>query len=77
MKTQANAYAKGTRKNLKSGIKTFLIFCIKFGRPICPTDRSTLISFAQLMSLTVGYGHIKSLFWSIKLLHKALDATYP
>ena len=77
MKTQANAYAKGTRKNLKSGIKTFLIFCVKFGRPICPTDRSTLISFAQLMSLTVGYGHIKSLFWAIKLLHRALDATFP
>jgi hypothetical protein len=31
---QVNTYAKGSRKNLRSGIKTFLIFCIKFGRPI-------------------------------------------
>ena len=77
MKTQANSYAKGTRKNLKSAMKTFIIFCVKFGRPICPTDRSTLISFAQLMSLTVGYGQIKSLFWAIKLMHKALDAEFP
>jgi hypothetical protein len=77
LRTQANSFAKGTRKNLKSSIKTFLIFCVKFGRPICPTDRSTLISFAQLMSLTVGYAHIKSLFWAIKLMHKALDATFP
>ena len=77
MKTQANTYAKGTRKNLKSSIKTFVLFCVKFGRPLCPTDRSTLMSFAQLMSLTVGYGHIKSLFWGIKLMHKALDAVFP
>ena len=77
MKTQANTYAKGTRKNLRSAIKTFVLFCTKFGRPICPTDRSTLMSFAQLMSLTVGYGHIKNLFWGIKLLHNALDAKFP
>ena len=77
MKTQANTYAKGTRKNLRSAIKTFVLFCVKFGRRICPTDRSTLMSFAQLMSLTVGYGHIKNLFWGIKLMHKALDAVFP
>jgi integrase len=70
MKTQANTFAKGTRKNLRSSLKTFIIFCVKFGRPICPTDRSTLMSFAQLMSMTVGYGHIK-------MMHKALDATFP
>ena len=77
MRTQANTYAKGTRKNLRSAIKTFVLFCIKFGQPICPTDRNTLMSFAQLMSLTVGYGHIKSLFWGVKLMHNALDAKFP
>ena len=77
MKTQANTYAKGTRKNLRSAIRTFILFCVKFGRPICPTDRSTLMSFAQLMSLTVGYGHIKTLFWGVKLMHKALDEQFP
>ena len=49
---------------------------MKFGRPICPTDRTTLMSFAQLKSLTVGYDHIKNLFTSIKLMHKALDQVF-
>ena len=66
-KAQSNTYAKGTRKNLRSAMKTFVLFCVKFGRPVCPTDRQTLMSFAQLMSLTVGYSHIKNLFSAIKL----------
>ena len=74
---QINTYAKGSRKNLRSGIKTFLIFCIKFGRPICPTDRDTLMSFAQLMSYTVGYDHIKNLFAAVKFMHRALDQPFP
>ena len=77
LKTQANTFAKGTRKNLHSYIKTFILFCIKFGRPICQTHRNTLMSFAQMMSLTVGYSHIKNLFWGIKLMHRALDAVFP
>ena len=74
---QINSFAKGTRKNLRSGIKTFLIFCIKFGRPVCPTDRDTLMSFAQLMSYTVGYNHIKNLFAAVKFLHQALGHKFP
>ena len=74
---QSNTFAKGTRKNLRSAIKTFIFFCVKFGRPICPTDRNTLMSFAQLMSLTVGYAHIKNLFSAIKLMHRALDQPFP
>ena len=35
------------------------------------------MSFAQLMSLTVGYDHIKNLFSAIKLLHRALDKKFP
>lgn len=35
------------------------------------------MSFAQLMSLTVGYGHIKNLFSAIKMMHNALDQTFP
>ena len=77
MKAQANTYAKGTRKNFRSSIRTFILFCVKFGRPICPTDRQTLMSFAQLMSLTVGYGHIKNIFSGIKMMHRALDHHFP
>ena len=74
---QANTYAKGTRRNLRSALKTFALFCVKFGRPVCPTDRETLMSFAQLMSLSAGYGHIKNLFYAIKIMHKALDEPFP
>ena len=35
------------------------------------------MSFAQLMSMTVGYDHIKNLFTSIKLMHRALDKDFP
>lgn len=35
------------------------------------------MSFAQLMSITVGYAHIKNLFSSIKLMHRALDQPFP
>ena len=35
------------------------------------------MSFAQLMSFTVGYAHIKSLFWGVKLMHNALDQPFP
>ena len=35
------------------------------------------MSFAQLMSLTVGYDHIKNIFSAIKLMHKALDQVFP
>ena len=35
------------------------------------------MSFAQLMSMTVGYAHIKNLFSFIKQMHKALDEDFP
>ena len=34
-----------------------------------PADSDTLVTFAELMSLTAGYEHIKHIFGSIKLLH--------
>ena len=35
------------------------------------------MSFAQLMSLTVGYAHIKNIFSFIKQMHRALDKYFP
>jgi hypothetical protein len=35
------------------------------------------MSFAQLMSISVGYAHIKNIFSAIKLMHKALDQEFP
>ena len=62
-------YAPGTAKNIKSHIRTFLLFCAKFNRIAVPADVDTLVAFSELMSVTVGYAHIKHIFASIKLLH--------
>ena len=67
--TQQYLYAPGTAKNIKSHIRTFLIFCAYFNRPAVPADTDTLVAFAEFMSVTVGYQHIKHIFSSIKLLH--------
>ena len=67
--TQQYLYAPGTAKNIKSHIRTFLIFCAYFNRAAVPADTDTLVAFAEFMSVTVGYQHIKHIFSSIKLLH--------
>ena len=67
--TQRFLYAKNTAKNIKSHWRTFLIFCTYFRRVAVPADPDTLVCFAEFMSFTVGYQHIKHLFSSIRLLH--------
>jgi len=73
----ANMYAEGTKRNHRSNIKQFLLFCVKFDKPVCPTDRDTLMAFARLESVTIGYDSIKNIFSSIKFLHKAMNQQYP
>ena len=70
-------YAEGTKRNHRSNIKQFIIFCTKFGRPVCPTDSETLMAFARLESETIGYNSIKNIFASIKFLHKATNVEFP
>ena len=54
-----------------------MYFCIKFERPVCPTNRETLMAFARLASLTISYGTLKNIFSSIKFLHRANNEEYP
>ena len=75
--TQASLFAEGTKRNHKSNITQFVFFCRKFDRPVCPTNRDTLMAFARLASLTVSYGTLKNIFSSIKFLHRATNQTYP
>ena len=75
--SQSRMYAEGTKRNHRSNIKQFLIFCVKFGKPVCPTNRETLMAFARLESATIGYSSIKNIFSSIKFLHNAMNAVYP
>ena len=75
--SQSKMYAEGTKRNHRSNLKQFIIFCVKFGKPVCPTDRETLMAFARLESATIGYLSIKNIFSSIKFLHKAMNVVYP
>ena len=56
-------YAEGTKRNHRSNIKQFLLFCVKFDKPVCPTDRDTLMAFARLESVTIGYNSINTHFF--------------
>ena len=72
--TQRYLYARDTAKNIKSHIRTYLIYCTYFHRTAVPADADTLVGFAELMSYTVGYQHIKHLFSSVRLLHNIYNA---
>ena len=74
---QASLFAEGTKRNHKSNINQFLYFCLKFNRPVCPTDRDTLMAFARLESLTISYGTLKNIFSSIRFLHLAHNKKFP
>ena len=74
---QASLFAEGTKRNHKSNITQFLYFCLKFNRPVCPTDRDTLMAFARLESLTISFGTLKNIFSSIRFLHQAKNQTFP
>ena len=74
---QASLFAEGTKRNHKSNITQFMFFCIKFDRPVCPTNRDTIMAFARLACMTVSYGTLKNIFSSIKFLHRANNQTYP
>ena len=74
--TQAYLFADGTRKNIRSHIRQFILFCVKFQRCIIPADRETLVAFFELFSLTASYEHLKNVYSSIKFLHKALNFSF-
>ena len=41
-----------------------------------PTERDTLVAFFELFSVSASYSHMKNVYLSIKLLHKALNQTF-
>ena len=74
--TQAHLFAPGTRKNIKSHIRQFVLFCCHFKRQVVPASRETLVAFFELFSTTATYDHLKNVQSSIKFLHKALNVQY-
>ena len=64
-------------KNNISNIRTFLFFCSYFGQQALPVSSETLCYFAELLSLTASFGHIKNVLSSVKYLHAAYNLLYP
>ena len=77
IETQSYRYAKGSRKNIISGIRSWIYFCKFFGFQHLPAAADHVISFLELCSNTSGYAHIKHLLHSIKYLHHAKNVPFP
>ena len=74
--TQAFLFAPGTKKNVRSHIKQFVLFCLYFKRRIIPAEKETLVAFFELYSVTASYDHLKNVYSSLKLLHKCLNMPF-
>ena len=77
IETQSYRYAKGSRKNILSGIRSWIYFCKFFGFQQLPASAEHIVSFLELCSHTSGYSHIKHLLHSIRYYHQAKDVTFP
>ena len=75
--SQSMMFAEGTKRNHRSNLKQFMLFCVKFQKPFCPTNRDTLLAFARLESANVSYDTLKNIFSSIKFIHSAMDQLFP
>ena len=75
-RTQAFLFAPGTRKNIKSHLRQFILFCCHFNKVVVPAERDTLVAFFELFSLTASYDHLKNVYSSIKFLHRALNQPF-
>ena len=69
-------FAPGTRKNIKSHIRQYVLFCCHFNRQVVPASRETLVAFFELFSCTASYEHLKNVYSSVKFLHKALNLPF-
>ena len=74
--TQSYMYAPDSAKNIKSHLRTYVIFCVYFKRCIMPADADTLVAFSEILSLTCGYPHIKHIMSSVKLLHRSYNVDF-
>ena len=75
--TQGFRFAALTVRNNISNIRTFFYFCTYFSLAALPASPETLCYFAELMALTVSFGHIKNILSSVKYLHAAYNLEYP
>ena len=74
--TQAYLFASGTKSNIRSHIRQFVLFCCKFKKTVVPADRDTLLAFFELFSVLASYNHLKNVYSSLKFMHKAMNAPF-
>ena len=74
--TQGYLFVPGTRSNIKSHIRPFVLLCCKFQKRIVPAERDTLVAFFELFSLNASYEHLKNVYSSIKFMHKSLNQPF-
>ena len=77
IRTQGYRFADSTRRNYLSHTRTWLYFAIFFGLSVFPASEESLCWFMELMSITVGYNHIKNILGSLKYVHAALGYPFP
>ena len=77
IETQSYRYAKGSRKNIISGIRSWIYFCTFFGFKHLPASPDNVVSFLELCSNTSGYAHIKHLLHCIRFYHQAKNLPFP
>ena len=75
-RTQAFLFSPRTQKNIMSHIRHFVLFCCKFSQTVVPTERDTPVAFFELFLVSASYSHMKNVYLSIKLLHKALNQPF-
>ena len=74
--TQAFLLAPGTKSNIRSHFRQFVLFCVYFNKRIIPAEKDTLVAFFELFSLTSSYDHLKNVYSSIKFVHKSLNQPF-
>ena len=73
-----NAFAVGTKKNLKTQWKSFLLFCNFYELEALPCSVQTLCLFCQFLSRSFNSTEsIRNYVNGVKCLHLLLDLEFP
>ena len=75
--TQSFRFARSSAKNIISGIRTWVYFCMYYGIPDLPARIPDVINFLQLNSFSSGYSHLKHLLHCVDYYHQINDLPVP
>ena len=75
--TQGYRFATGTRNNILSQIRQWVYFATYFNLVILPASPDDLCMFAECLSFSSGYGHIKNVLGGVRYFHHTMGDTFP